>query len=46
MLELKKIMLDKGYREQMIDRFRIARNIFSGRQPSIRVAEMICEMMA
>ncbi|RJQ42239.1 MAG: lipid-A-disaccharide synthase [Nitrospiraceae bacterium] len=44
--ELKKIMLDKDYRERMIGQFRIARDMFAGKQPSMRVAEMICEMMA
>ena len=46
MRELKKIMLDKGYRERMINQFRIARDMFAGKQPSMRVAEMICEMTA
>ncbi|MDI6744653.1 MAG: lipid-A-disaccharide synthase [Thermodesulfovibrionales bacterium] len=44
--ELKKIMLDKGYREQMIKRFRTAKEMFKGKSPSKRVAEMICEMTA
>jgi hypothetical protein len=39
-------MLDKGYRERMINQFRIARDMFAGKQPSMRVAEMICEMTA
>lgn len=46
MRELKKIILDKGYREEMISRFRTARDMFAGKQPSMRVAEMICEMTA
>lgn len=46
MRELKEIMLNKNYREQMITRFRTAREMFKGKQPSMRVAEMICEMTA
>jgi len=45
MKELKRIMLDKDYKEQMINRFREAKNMFEGKQPSARVAEMICEMI-
>ncbi|MDP1758509.1 MAG: lipid-A-disaccharide synthase [Thermodesulfovibrionales bacterium] len=44
--ELKEIMLNKDYREQMITQFRVAREMFKGKQPSMRVAEMICEMTA
>ena len=46
MRELKEIMLNKDYREQMITRFRTAKEMFKGRMPSKRVAEMACEMMA
>ncbi|MBA3071179.1 MAG: lipid-A-disaccharide synthase [Nitrospirae bacterium] len=46
MRELKEIMLDKDYREQMITRFRTAKEMFKGRRPSVRVAEMACEMTA
>jgi lipid-A-disaccharide synthase len=44
MRELKEIMLNKDYREQMITRFRTAKEMFKGRRPSVRVAEMACEM--
>ncbi len=44
MRELKEIMLNKDYREQMITRFRTAKEMFKGRRPSKRVAEMACEM--
>jgi len=44
--ELKKIMQDKDYREDMINRFRAAREMFAAQKPSARVAEMICEMAA
>jgi lipid-A-disaccharide synthase len=44
--ELKKIMLDKDYREQMINRFRAAKEMFRGRRPSERVAEMACDLSA
>ena len=46
MRELKEIMLNKDYREQMITRFRTAKEMFKGRMPSRRVAEMACEMTA
>ncbi len=46
MRELKEIMLNKDYREQMITRFRTAKEMFKGRRPSVRVAEMACEMTA
>lgn len=46
MRELKEIMLNKDYREQMITRFRTAKEMFKGRRPSVRVAEMVCEMTA
>ncbi|MDP2278989.1 MAG: lipid-A-disaccharide synthase [Nitrospirota bacterium] len=46
MRELKEIMLNKDYREQMITRFRTAKEMFKGRRPSKRVAEMACEMTA
>ena len=46
MRELKEIMLNKDYREQMITRFRTAKEMFKSRTPSARVAEMACEMMA
>ena len=46
MRELKEIMLNKDYREQMITRFRTAKEMFKGRMPSKRVAEMACEMTA
>lgn len=42
--ELKKIMLDKDYRDKMTGQFRTVRDIFAGKRPSTRVAEMICEM--
>jgi lipid-A-disaccharide synthase len=44
--ELKEIMLNKDYREQMITGFRTAKGMFKGRMPSERVAEMACEMTA
>lgn len=46
MRELKEIMLNKDYREQMVTRFRTAKEMFKGRRPSERVAEMACEMTA
>ncbi len=46
MRELKEIMMNKDYREQMITRFRTAKEMFKGRKPSMRVAEMACEMTA
>ena len=46
MRELKEIMLNKDYREQMITRFRTAKEMFKSRMPSKRVAEMACEMTA
>ncbi|MDP3259292.1 MAG: lipid-A-disaccharide synthase [Thermodesulfovibrionales bacterium] len=46
MRELKEIMLNKDYREQMITRFRTAKEMFKSRRPSMRVAEMACEMTA
>mgnify|MGYP001566451892 CR=1 FL=1 len=46
MRELKEIMLNKDYREQMITRFRTAKEMFKSRMPSRRVAEMACEMTA
>ena len=42
--ELKKIMLDKDYRDQMTNYFRTVREIFAGKRPSQRVAEIIGEM--
>ena len=39
-------MLNKDYREQMINRFRTAKEMFKDRRPSARVAEMACEMTA
>lgn len=42
--ELKKILLDKDYRDKMTGQFRTVRDIFAGKRPSTRVAEMICEM--
>jgi len=42
--ELKKIMLDKEYREHMTRQFRTVREMFAGKMPSMRVAEMINEM--
>jgi len=44
--ELKKIMLNKDYREQMINRFRAAKEMFRGRRPSERVAEMASDLSA
>jgi len=44
--ELKEIMQNKDYREEMISRFRAAREKFAAKKPSARVAEMICEMAA
>ena len=44
--ELKEIMLNKDYREQMINQFRTAKEMFKGRRPSKRVAEMAYEMTA
>ena len=44
--ELKEIMLNKDYREQMINQFRTAKEKFKGKSPSKRVAEMACEMTA
>ncbi len=45
MHELKKLMLDNDYRDKMIKHFMTIREIFSGKKPSFRVAEMICEMI-
>ncbi|TAL24752.1 MAG: lipid-A-disaccharide synthase [Nitrospirae bacterium] len=42
--ELKKILLDRDYRERMTGQFMTVRDIFAGKRPSTRVAEMICEM--
>ncbi|MBI4691648.1 MAG: lipid-A-disaccharide synthase [Nitrospirae bacterium] len=44
MSELKKIVRDKDYRERMTGQFRIVRDIFAGKRPSERVAEMIYEI--
>jgi len=40
----RKILYDDKYRESMISSFRKIRELFSGKQPSRRVAEMIGEM--
>jgi len=40
----RKILYDDKYRESMISSFRQIRELFSGKQPSRRVAEMIGEM--
>ncbi len=44
--ELKKILLDKDYRDRMTGQFRAVKDIFAGKRPSARVAEIICEMAA
>ncbi|MDO9287977.1 MAG: hypothetical protein Q7T83_04230, partial [Thermodesulfovibrionales bacterium] len=44
--ELKKILLDKDYRDKMTAQFRAVKDIFAGKRPSARVAEIICEMAA
>lgn len=46
MSELRRIIRNKDYREEMIGRFRKAKELFKGKNPSKRVAEMACEMMA
>ncbi|MBI5204185.1 MAG: lipid-A-disaccharide synthase [Nitrospirae bacterium] len=42
--ELKKILRDKDYRDRMTGQFRAVKNIFAGKRPSARVAEIICEI--
>jgi lipid-A-disaccharide synthase len=42
--ELKKIMFDKKYREEMLNYYRLIREPFSGKRASQRVAEIIMEM--
>ncbi len=42
--ELKKIITDKNYRDSMIGHFKAVKNKFAGKEPSQRVAEIICEM--
>jgi lipid-A-disaccharide synthase len=42
--ELKKIMFDKNYREEMLNYYRLIREPFSGKRASQRVAEIILEM--
>lgn len=44
--ELKKILRDKDYRDRMTGQFRAVKDIFAGKRPSARVAEIICEMAA
>lgn len=44
--ELKKILFDPDYRDGMASSLNAARNIFAGKRPSRRVAEMIGEMAA
>ncbi len=43
--ELKKIRLDAGYREKMIQAYRLIKGTFSGGKASEKVAEMIIEMV-
>jgi lipid-A-disaccharide synthase len=43
--ELKKILLDAGYREEMLSYCRAVRRQFQGKHASKRVAEIITEMM-
>jgi lipid-A-disaccharide synthase len=42
--EVKRILSDEHYRSRMISSFRKIREVYSGKQPSRRVAEMIGEM--
>jgi lipid-A-disaccharide synthase len=42
--ELKKIMSDDGYKSKTVEHFRAIRDIFAGKKPSMRVAEMVREM--
>ncbi|MBI4684293.1 MAG: lipid-A-disaccharide synthase [Nitrospirae bacterium] len=42
--ELKKIRKDREYKEHMTKQFRVVKDMFSGKNPSLRVAEMVCEM--
>jgi len=43
--ELKRILLDTEYREDMLRQYRTVREQFQGMSPSMRVAEMIAGMM-
>lgn len=43
--EIKKITSDKKYREDMIEDFRKVKEMFKGKRPSVRVAEMVCELV-
>jgi lipid-A-disaccharide synthase len=43
--ELKKILLDTGYREEMLSYYRMVRRQFQGKHASKRVAEIVTEMM-
>lgn len=42
--ELRRLLNDRGYREEMIQNLNGLRGLFSGKRPSIRVTEMIAEM--
>ena len=44
MAELREIVGNPGYREQMAARFKTVREMFTGKCASRRVAEMVCEM--
>lgn len=43
--EIKRIISDKKYREDMIGDFRKVKEMFADKRPSMRVAEMICELL-
>ncbi|MBI4824381.1 MAG: lipid-A-disaccharide synthase [Nitrospirae bacterium] len=44
MIELRRLMSDKSYRDGMISAFRELKNIYSEKKPSLRVAEIVGEI--
>ena len=42
--QLKRILFDAKYREDMLDSFKLIKEPFSGKKPSTRVAEIVMEM--
>jgi lipid A disaccharide synthetase len=44
MEELRKMLLDKEYRERMFSSFEDVKSLFTGTRPSMRTAEIVGEM--
>jgi len=44
MEELRRVLLDKDYREKMFQGFQDVKGLFEGMRPSMRVAEIVGEM--